>query len=371
MHIVPSLNVGGREKILLELIKRADREKFEIGVCCLKDGGKLYEQFLNENIAIKCFHKRKNGVDKGLYFRLGNYLKEQKTDIVHTHNPGVLIYGAIGAMLGGAGAIINTEHGYEYSIGRPKKVVEALLRHWIDMTISVSNTLKDQLSNSMIQSKKITTIYNGIDPSPYNEISAPYSLRKRFGFLPTDTIVGNVARLAEVKNHCLLLRAMKKVIEEIPQAKLLIVGDGELRNKLEVFAKDLGISNNVVFGGEVDNVSELLRMMDIFVLSSTYEGISITILEAMASGKAVVATNVGGNPEIIINGETGILVPVNDKDTMAQAIITLLKDRDRALLMGIKGRRRVEECFNINAMVKRTEKLYLTLFAKKHKMMNS
>lgn len=334
-------------------------------MCCLKDGGTLYEQFINEGVKVKCFYKQENGVDKGLYFRLGNYFKEQKADIVHTHNPGTLIYGAIGALLADVPVIINTEHGYGYSIGRPKKVVETLLRNWVDMTISVSNTLKGQLSNSLIHSKKITTIYNGIDPSPYNEISAAYSLRKRFGFLPTDTIVGNVARLAEVKNHYLLLRVMKKIIEEIPQAKLLIVGDGELRNKLEAFAKDLGISNNVVFGGEVDNVSELLHLMDIFVLSSTYEGISITILEAMASGKAVVATNVGGNPEIIINGETGILVPLNDKDTMAQTIITLLKDRNRAFIMGMKGKKRVEECFNINTMVKKTEKLYHTLFTNK------
>lgn len=335
-------------------------------MCCLKDGDKLYEEFLNENIAIKCFHKRKNRVDKGLYFRLGNYLKEQKTDIVHTHNPGVLIYGAIGAVLGGAGAIINTEHGYEYSIGRPKKVVETLLRNWIDMTISVSNTLKDQLSNSMIQSKQITTICNGIDPSSYNKISMVDSLREKFVFSVNDIIVGNVARLAKAKNHYTLLESMKRVAEVIPQAKLLIVGDGTLRSELESLTDTFGISNNVVFGGEVDNIPELLQMMDIFVLSSTYEGISITILEAMASGKAVVARNVGSNPEIIINGETGILVPVNDKDAMARAIITLLKDRDRAFIMGMKGKKRVEECFNINTMVKKTEKLYLTLFAGKN-----
>ncbi len=187
------------------------------------------------------------------------------------------------------------------------------------------------------------------------------------GFSYSDIIVGNIARLVKVKNHQLLIDSMKIVLQTIPEAKLLIVGDGPLRRELEEYARSLGISDNVVFWGETEYVHDLLKIIDVFVLSSLNEGISVTILEAMALGKPVVATRVGGNPEIIINKETGILVESNDTEAMAEAIVSILNDRGKKTEFGLRGKERIEKVFNINLMVGKIEELYLQLIGKKTK----
>jgi len=366
MYVVPSLNIGGRERVVLELITRLDRNKFDVELCCLKGRGSFSDLFSQQGIQITYFGKGKNW-DVGMYYRLRNFLKDRQIDIVHIHNPGALVYAAVGAIWAGVPVIINSEHGYEYVVGGLKRYIEMLIRSCIDVTISVSEALSVHLFSGLFLRKKITVIHNGIDTSVYehNESSSHLSLRERFNFSKSDIIIGNVARLARIKNHRMLLETMKLIVKEVQAAKLLIVGDGILRNELEVYSRSIGISDNVFFWGEANNVPELLQLMDVFVLSSNAEGISMTILEAMASGKAVVATNVGGNPEIIKNDVTGILVPPNDPEAMAEAVLSLLRDRERLSLLGLEGKRRVKECFNIETAVKKTEELYISLFREK------
>ncbi len=364
-HVVPSLNVGGRERLLVDIVKKHDRDRFDVGLCCLRKSGALADRLKDEGIEIEVFNKKDSGVDKGLYLRLARFFRERRADIVHTHNPGSMIYGVVGAILSRRNPVtVNTEHGYEYSIGRLKRRTEAFLCRWIDMNICVSRALEAQLSMLGYPADKLMTLYNGIDMTAFPVNGGIGALRKMHGFHEEEFLVGNVARLAKVKNHRMLLDAMGIVLKEVP-AKLVIVGDGELRSELEALADKLGISDNVVFAGTTERVGEYLAMMDIFVLSSLSEGISLTILEAMASSKAVVATDVGGNPEVIVDGETGILVPSGSSSALADAIVRLLKDRPRAGAMGAEGRRRVEKYFDIDRMVRTMEDMYISLYKRK------
>jgi glycosyltransferase involved in cell wall biosynthesis len=358
-YIVPSLNIGGRERILLETVRRLDKEKFDIYLCSLKGKGSLFEQFRKECTEIKVFNM-KPGIDFSLIKNLTKFFRERRPDIVHTHNPGPLTYGGISAFLAGIPVVVNTEHGFAYRERLRVRIVNCFLRNLIDMNICVSVELREKLKKYILNRKKSITIYNGIYIPPRENIEENQIAERRvaLGFYPSDMIVGNVARLTEVKNHKLLLYAMKYVMSDIPRAKLLLVGDGPLRAELEDYARSINIDGRVIFWGEVENVKDLYEIMDVFVLSSNSEGISLTVLEAMAHGIPVVATDVGGNPEIIINDETGILVPRGDGEKLHKTVTGLLLNGEKAKRMGIKGKERVENRFNVSTMVKETELLY-------------
>ncbi|NIQ16230.1 MAG: glycosyltransferase, partial [Candidatus Dadabacteria bacterium] len=266
IHLLPSLDVGGREKIVFELAKRLDKRQFDIVVCCLRNHGKLYKLFKNENIKIKSFEKEK-GVDMGLPFKLRKYFREQKAEIIHIHNPGALIYGAMGSIIGGNPVVLNTEHGFSYKEKLSVRILDQFFRNIIDMNICVSKKLKNELSSHIFFKQKIITIHNGAEvPSgKSNLLLSLKEKRKNNGFGDSDIIIGNIGRLKEVKNHHLLIKAMKNVIDKNRLVKLLIVGDGPLRGELEELTRSLKISKNVVFWGETENVHDLLDIMDIFV----------------------------------------------------------------------------------------------------------
>lgn len=362
VHIVPSLNIGGRENAVLEVIRALNKNKFDVNVCCLRRKGTLYESFAKEGINIH-FMGNTNGIDLTMYFKLSKFLKDHRYDIVHTHNPGAFIYGTLGAKLAGISLIVNTEHGYGYKLSWRKKVIEHVLRNFISVTIAVSEDLRLKLSRGfMCQPADIVTIYNGIDMERFSKHdSETKNLRKHYGFNLDDKIIGIVARLVEVKDHKTLLKAMQICLNEMPSLKLLIVGDGPLMAELQKYTMEIGLQENVICMGERTDVNKLMAILDLFILSSTSEGISMTLLEAMASGKPVVATSVGGNPEVVKNGKTGLLVPSKNPQAMAEAILGLLNDQSKLILFGQRGRERVKEAFCIRKTIKSIENLYENL----------
>jgi glycosyltransferase involved in cell wall biosynthesis len=220
-----------------------------------------------------------------------------------------------------------------------------------------------------VPSEKVTTIYNGLEVErvvPQEDLPREEALRllglprgcvRRFV-----TIVANVRH--PVKDHPMFLRAARRVLEKIPQAAFVIAGEGELMNGLRTLSAELGIERDVFFTGRCERVAELLAVSEVCVLSSKAEGFSNAILEYMAARRAVVATDVGGAREAILEGETGHLVPAGDDARMAERIIALLEDPERTRRMGERGRRRVEEMFSSGAQLERTAKLYDELLTK-------
>lgn len=360
MYIIPSLNVGGREKVLINLIKHLDWSRFLPIVCCLREKGVLAESLLNLGIEVIAMGK-KDRIEPGLCLRLASIFRKYRPQIVHVHNPGGLIYGFIAAKLARVPVIINTEHGYNSPISASKMLVETLICNRINKTIVVSESLCNVLSTKNLAVKeRYVNLYNGIDISKFNGVANKQEARRRLGFSGRDKVIGIIARLEEVKDHATLLSAFKLVLAQVENTRLLIVGDGPLHTRLIDYSKQLGLNKHVFFLGQRRDIPEILSALDIFVLSSTFEGMSITILEAMAAAKPVVAAAVGGNPEIIDTETTGLLVPPRNSRLLASALIRLLQNEGEALLMGKAGRNRIEKWFRIEEVARKTERLYMS-----------
>jgi glycosyltransferase involved in cell wall biosynthesis len=211
---------------------------------------------------------------------------------------------------------------------------------------------------------RIAIIYNGIDLGPYQYHDNHNTLKNELNIKDYVPLVGMVATMKfEIKGHRFFIEASKKVITKFPNVQFVLVGDGPLRKQFENMAEELGVKQNLHFLGKKHGIPHILSSLDISVLCSTSEGFSNVILESMAAGKPVVASNVGGSPEMVIDGQTGYLVPSADSDALAKAIMKLLNDPIKAKDMGVWGKRMVEEKFSIEKMVKSYEGIYQSLYA--------
>ncbi len=345
-HISLGLEMGGMEKLLVEFARHADRARYQLHFVCLESRGKLADEVEALGWSVEALGKRP-GVRPGLIVKLARLFRRLHIDVVHTHNEPACIYGVPAARLAGVPLVLNTRHGQGPVAGGRRDRLFSLAARLAGKVVCVSKDAAALSVRSGIAEQRITTIWNGIDTQKF-----PFH-----GPCPSGPAIV-VARLAEGKNIDALIRAAALVREQIPQFRVRIVGDGSCRAALEVLAKELGLEKHVAFTGEADNVPEHLRQASMFVLPSLSEGVSLSLLEAMATGLPVVATSVGGNLEVVQEGETGFLVPVKQPALLAQAISRLAADPELACRLGTAGRRRVETTFEVRAMVRAYEDLY-------------
>jgi sugar transferase (PEP-CTERM/EpsH1 system associated) len=359
LQLMTDSKIGGAEKVVLELAKRLNKDKFSVIICCLTEEGPIFNEAKKENIRIFALGIR-NKFCFLRAFKLFKLLKDEKIDILQSHLFHANLLGRILGRIAGVRILISTEHimGLE---SRPRIWLNKLTSFLVDRYIAISFGVADFLSaEAGISPLKITVVQNGIDLDKYAGVSLQDSdnLRASLGFGPADKVIGTVARLHKQKGHIFLLWAAKNVIRAAPDAKLLIVGDGPLRSGLENMAVNLGIKNNVIFSGFRDDIAGIMRAIDLFVLPSLWEGLPLTILEAMAAKKPVIATKVGGVAEIVEDGITGVLVKPRDPNALAGAIIKLISDNQLREKMGDAGWRNFNEHFNAERMVRETEILY-------------
>jgi len=286
-------------------------------------------------------------------------IKQNRIDLIHSHTWGTDFYGYWASKILGI-PMISTIHNRYYIFEKwsrrfSYKVFISQIKKIVAVSKDIQNLLREELK---IPPQKVKLIYNGIDTHKFENKKDLKSLRKELNLSEEELILGNVGNLREVKDHHTLILSFHKVITLFPQAKLLIVGEGELKSSLVKLCAELGLENRVLFLGHREDVNLLLGLMDLFILSSHSEGCSISLLEAMASGKPVIATRVGGNPELILDGKTGFLVPPAEPEKLAEKTIFLLKNEDLRVKMGDEGRRRVKVKFSLETMVKNYEELY-------------
>lgn len=350
LHLINELCLGGAQTVVIDLANHFNCQIGVPAVCTLVPKGTLASR-LDKDITLFEMNKRK-GNDPLLPLHLSKIFRQWRPDVVHTHCWGSLIEGFIGAKLANVPIIVHTEHGTIENRKRNVYVQKALW-HCHNQIIAVSKEHKQRLISTIdFPGKKIQVVYNGIDTNQFTELSAEKRKEKRkcLGYSDKDLIVGTVGRLEPVKDQANLLRAFKEVHRKLPNTKLLMVGDGGLRDELLALSYSLAINKSVSFLGLRDDVAELMGIMDLFVLPSKSEGASCTLLEAMSCKQPVVATEVGGNPEIVRINETGLLVPKEDPGKLAGAIKNLLCDQSMLKKMGQKGRNRVEAKFSVNTM---------------------
>jgi sugar transferase (PEP-CTERM/EpsH1 system associated) len=356
MHVVLNLRCGGLEKLTIDLASRLNDIGCNSIICCLESGGELAETAKNKGVKIISCDKR-HGIDVSAIWKLYRILKKNRIEAVHTHNMAPLIYGTISARLAGIPVVINTRHGPDDKA--KNRSVYRLIWSMNDSIIAVSEDVKRQLlSNNQIGDDRIKVIHNGIDLDKCIKNTDIKAKRRSLGINNESLVIGATSRLCEKKDQMTLLNAFSLVEKKVNNAILVFVGDGPLRVSLEQHSIRLGMRNKVLFLGFMEDVETIVQVFDVFALSSLAEGVSLCILEAMAAGKPVVATKIGGNPEVVVDGETGILVPPKDASVMADAIIKLLNDAELRERMGAAGRRRVEEKFSLDRMVREYESIY-------------
>jgi len=379
LYLITDLDIGGAEKALARTVIGLDKRKYNPTVCCLRGRGLVAEEIESAGVKVTQLNMS-NKFDLAAVFRLFRLLWEEKISIIHSYLYHANILGRVIGKVAQTPIIISSERSVILSEevvnkdtlemgSRLRRLVNSLSMHLSGRVVTVSELVRETLiAASKIDPKRLVTIHNGVNLEDYQIDGDITAKKKGLGLETSASVIGAIGRLDRVKGAEYLLRAAAKVIFKTPDAAFLIVGDGSQREALEQLARSLGISHRVVFTGQRDDVPELLAVMDVLVLPSLYEGLPNAVLEAMAAGKPVIATPVGGTPEVVEDGITGLLVPPRDPEALAEAILALLQDRERAEAMGRAGRARVEKYFSVERMIAETEALYEELIEEKMRM---
>jgi len=371
IHLVEDLKIGGAERVIADIAEGLDSQKFDVTVWCVARGGEIADELNEKGIKVKIlgiisYYNPLN------ILKLARLLRKAKPDIVHIHGYFASVIGRIAAKIAGILILINHVHSTYWDYKKRNILMERFLSLFTHKIICCSKAVKDFVRGlERIKPAKILVIYNGVDEDRLSTFKNASSVKAQFGIDSGDSVVGTVSSLTPHKGHKYLFQAAPMILDVLPTTKFLIVGDGILREKLEEQIKNLDLGSSVIFTGTRKNIPDLLSAMDIFVLPScSREGLGISIIEAMAAEKPVVATDIGGIPEVVKNGETGLLVLPRNPEALAQAIIELLRNPKKANTMGKKGRIRFKEKFTNKRMLSEVENLYVALINQKKENQN-
>lgn len=352
VHCVYSLELGGQEMVILALATLADRTLFTPRVLCLSNAGSLAPRFEAAGIPVDVLGATTSDGRIRALGALHAYLRRRRPAILHTHNPMPHQLGALARIFTDVPVLVHTKHGRNLRFTRRSTWFARIAARLTDAFVPVSaDSAEVARQIERMPLSRTSVIRNGVDLS---RIAATECTGDGWRVL-------HIARLSSVKDQDTLLRAARRVADHDARFRLDIVGDGDCREALEQLLRELDLGNVVRLHGAQRDVRPYLAAADAFVLSSVSEGIALTLLEAMAAGLPVVATDVGGNREVVTAGETGYLVPAQDPVALARALITLLSDRERVHRFGAAGRRVAENEFSVNRTVAAYEALYLRL----------
>lgn len=358
LQVVLSLTPGGTERLVVEICRRI-APGFRATVCCLDDEGPWATDLRNEGIEVIAL-RRAPGFRPDVGRRIAQVAADRGIRVAHCHQYSPFVYGRIAAWRMPALKLVYTEHG-RLSDAPPswkRRLVNPLLSRFDGTAVAVSHELRDYMISARFASRGLEVIHNGIDPGRLPSAEERAAARRHLGIGDDRFVAMTVARLDPVKDLVGMLDAFARVRVHRPDARLVIVGDGPERQRLEQRAAKADLKGSIVMTGYRSNVRALLPAADLYASNSISEGVSITILEAMAAGLPVVATSVGGTPEVLPNGAGGTLVPARAPEKLAAAILALARDPGRRTTLGVEARRRVETAFTIDRMVGEYERLY-------------
>jgi glycosyltransferase involved in cell wall biosynthesis len=358
---VLSLNPGGTERLVVELVKRL-RSELPMAICCLDEEGSWGEGLRREDVGVTAL-RRGAGFRPQLGRAIARIAAQHRAQVVHCHHYSPFVYASIARLWSPHLRIIFTEHG-RLSDAPPsakRRTANRVLAHAPREVVTVSSDLKKHLVAEGFPTSKVSVIYNGIDVGtmPCGEMRA--RLRRELHISDDVTLVGTVARLDPVKDLHTLIRAIGAQSSD-SRMSLLVIGDGPERAQLEAVARASGAAASIRFLGHREDARDLLAACDLYANSSISEGISLTILEAMAAGLPVVATHVGGTPEIV-DSTCGRLVPSRDPDALAGMLAALARDPALRRELGREARARVEQRFTLDRMVREYRDAYFAVAA--------
>ncbi len=350
-YFITDIDIGGAEKMLFELVQRIDRSKFIPDVGCLKGEGIVGKKLEALGIKVRYFH-----IEKLWHiYKLSNivsFLRQERFDILHSYLFHANIIGRVCGRIAGIPIIISSirvcEKKKQYHLW-----MDRITSWMVNLEICVSKEVKNfTIEKANISEHKLKIVENGI-PDSFLDAVTSYRNKKAHSL-----VVGTVARLSEQKGIKYLLHAAKRIIEQFPSITVIIAGSGPLSSQLKELSTKLNISRNVKFIGFRNDIPELLSVIDIFVLPSLWEGMPNVVLEAMAAGKPVIATDTGGSKDLIDSNINGVLVEPGNSEALAEAILKLLGDPAQRQRLGESAREKVKERFPIDKMVSKTEQVY-------------
>jgi glycosyltransferase involved in cell wall biosynthesis len=375
IHTLPIVSGSGINTFLS--MQGMDKTYYEVELACAP-GGRLISLVEENHMVARTF---KNMVQPLHPFKdtlalldLTAFLGKNPYHIVHTHNSKAGFLGRLAAKLAGVPVIVHTVHGFAFHDEEPLwrqrlfRNLERLASRWSDRMIFISQPLIDwALKDHIVGEDKITKIYSGIQLDKFHPVKNEEKdrIRGKWSLRKEEAVVGIVSKLWEGKGHTVLIEAFKLLKEKIRDAKLVIVGEGHLYDELFRQVDDNGLRESVLFTGFQMDVSEIIATFDVAVLPSFFEGMGRVILEAMAMEKPIVASRVGGIPDLIDHGLNGLLVRPGDARGLADALERLLSDNGLAKKLGREGRKRIKDQFSADVMVQSIEKLYRELLARK------
>jgi glycosyltransferase involved in cell wall biosynthesis len=352
LFVTPNLGVGGAERHIATLAPALDRARFEPRVVCIKEPGPMFEDVVAAGVPALSLGGGTRQAPASLW-RLVRIMRAFRPDVVITRGLNADILGRVAATIARVPVVVVWKHNTGHiSRGALEVVSERALDPFTDRYFAVAEGQVPYLTGELgWPERKIRVIHNGVDPAAF-----PYSpgrprdaaLAAELGIAPGEQVVGILAVFREEKDHATFLRAARSVADRVPGARFLLAGDGPGRAELEDLTHELGLEDRVIFAGLRSDVDAVLSLLDVVVLSSfTIECFPYAILEAMAMGVPAVCTAVGGLPEMIEEGVTGRLVPPRDPEALADGIVDVLSDPERARAMGRAARRRLEERFTL------------------------
>jgi glycosyltransferase involved in cell wall biosynthesis len=363
LHVVDGFRMGGAETKLCELIERMDRTQFQSFLANVGPTGPLASRFKALEAPIyEC--QRRHGFDVKPIRQLRRIMEAQRIDIVQTTLFWADFVGAIAARLAKVPVVLSwetvTHEGDPYHAQWQRRAGYWLAMRFTDRVIAVSHEIKDSLVRRRgLPAEKIEVIHYGVDLEKFSPNGVAQNLRSELQIDNSDMILAIIARLEEVKGHKYFVEAFKRIADDIPDVTAIFVGDGSCRQALEKQVNTHQLENRIRFLGIRNDVNGILNASDVLVLPSIAgEGLPNVVLEAMACGKPVVATAVGGTPEAVLEGETGMIVPPCDVDALAAALKQMLKQRHQIPVLGKNSRRRVEQEFSLGKQIASFEVLY-------------
>ena len=358
--VIDHLGAGGAQRQIIEFLKHVHRDNFDIAIVNLD---RAYATVANE---IEALGFRIIGIqhrgffNPGTLFSLIKLFRAEKPDIVHTYLFTADCYGRLAAKLAGIKVIICAIRADDVWKKWHHILADRILTKFTDVITVNAEGLKRYLTEvEKIDLAKIRTIYNGIDLRRFDHGLLTMDYRRSLGVQSNELVVGMVGRMSEQKDYKTFLEAAKIVVGQAPNVRFILVGEGPLKTSLSLIVNSLLLNDKVIFTGHRKDADSLISVFDVGVLSSHYEGCPNVILEYMACSKPVVASDVGGCKELVIDGVTGFMVSPKSPEALAKKLIGLLKDKELRQRMGTAGRKRVEENFTSEKMAHNTERLFL------------
>jgi glycosyltransferase involved in cell wall biosynthesis len=357
IHIVEDLKVGGLEKVIATIATGLDSKKFDVEIWCLSRGGAVAEWLKQKGVRVRIFSWRTYHNPLNIV-KLAMKLRESRVKIVHTHGYYAGTFGRLAAITAGISLVFAHVHTSDFTLSMRNRIIEKVLSFFTRKIICISQHVKGFVeSQEGIRPEKTVLVYNGT--GRLFEDAANDSLVGSEKLMDDDFVIVSVGSLVENKGHHVLIESVRMLCSEKPPFKVLIAGDGPQRSVLQDYVDRCGLSSTVMFVGVVKDVRQVLRAADIFVLPTVHrEGLSLAVLEAMQHGLPVIASRIGGVPELVDDGVTGILVTPNDPRILARAIRTLADDKKLRCQMGESGGKKVDRLFRAERMIAQIESLY-------------